>query len=300
MKEIAVIIPAFRAQHLHRTLSSLALQTEKNFAVYVGDDASPDDLKGIAGEFEDTLDIYYTRFEENFGIARQSAHLERCLGLTQGEPLVCFLSDDNEWTPDVARRVGKAARRHQEINVFHLNTDYIDTASEPAGKGRRYCRKMRPERLFRRIFVKQAPAPFSSFFFRREALEKAMFQIRDVSRSPLTLVFACMTPKGRLLTVRYARLRKRIYSADSVTNPATMLEKSQQMQSFFGWSEYFFEDGYPLSPRDRVELFAAHAAGMYPSRTEAEILEKFLTFRVFEREFSKNRGKRILHRSLKR
>ena len=297
-KDLAIVILAYRGALLHRALSSLQIQKDKHFRVYVCDDASPEDIALSLNDFEDSLDIVYTRFEENFGIRRQGAHLERCLSLVRDETLVCFFSDDNELTRDAVQRIRKAAKRHPEINVFHLNTAFIDASSVRTGEGKRYCRKMKPAPLFRRIFCKEAPASLSSFFFRKEALGKAMFQIRDVSRSPLTLVFSAMGTDGVLLTPCRARLLKRPHASEYASNPATTLEKALQLQSFFGWSEYFFEGKYPLSPRDRVELFARHAASMYPARTEEEILAKFLGFRVFEREFGKGRGKRILHRSL--
>ncbi|MBR5699951.1 MAG: glycosyltransferase family 2 protein [Bacteroidales bacterium] len=295
---IAIILLAYRGAHLHRALSSLRLQKYRDFRVYVCDDASPDNIAGTVSEFEDTLDMIYTRFEENYGIARQSAHLERCLALTRDEPLVCFFSDDNEFSPDALRRIARAARRKEDVSVFHLNTDWIDEASTVTGKGRRYWPKLSPERLFRQIFVSESPAPLSSFFFRREALERAMFQIRDLQRAPLTLVFAAMGNQGRLWTPCHSRLLKRPHSEDYASDPVILLDKALQLQSFFSWSEYFFEGNYPLSPRRRVELFARFAAQMYPARSEEEIREKFLTYRVFEREFGKWKGKRILHRML--
>ena len=291
MEELAIIIPAFRGLHLHRALSSLRLQKDRHFRVYVCDDASPDEIASVAAEFEDTLDLTYCRFEENYGATRPSAHLQRCLDQTRGEGLVCFFSDNNEWTVDAVRQIRRAAERRTEVDVFHLNTVFIDEASVRTGDGRRFGRRLDARKLFRRIFVKGAPAPMSSFVFRRPALDRAMFQIKDIFRSPLTLVFAAIGIEGELFTVRRARLLKR--AGESMT-----LEKALQLQSFFFWSEYFFGESYPLSPRDRVELFAARAADMYPALSEEEIREKFLQFRVFEREMGKGRGKRILHRAL--
>ena len=40
-KEIAIIIPAFKAFYLEQTLQSFVNQTNKNFTIYIGDDNSP-------------------------------------------------------------------------------------------------------------------------------------------------------------------------------------------------------------------------------------------------------------------
>ena len=296
MKDLAIILLAFRGAHLHRALSSLQLQRDKNFRVYVCDDASPDDIAGTVSEFEDRLDLVYYRFAEHLGIAQQSAHLARCLEKTGSEGLICFFSDDSELTPDAVRRIRRAARNHPDVPVFHLNTAYINETSERTGEGKRFFRQMMSPALFRRIFQAGAPAPLSSFFFRRAALEGAMFQIKEVSRAPLTLVFAALGAQGSLFTPWRARLLKRPHSLDDKSNPDS-LERVQQVLSFFGWTEYFFEK-YPLKPKERVELFASYAAMLYPARPESEVADLLLRFRVFERDFGKLRGKRILHRSL--
>ena len=291
---LAFIIPAYRAQYLHRLLGSLVIQKDRNFKVYVFDDASPEDIASIAGEFEDRLDLSYHRFPDNLGVKGHPTHLARCLAQIGDEPLVWFLADDDELTRDAVGQVRRAARRLEECEVFHLETDWINESSELTGKGRRsgWLFPLTAARLFRRIFEAGMPAPLSSFVFRRQALDRAMFQIRDVNRSPLTLAFAATGTEGRIGRVRRARLWRRPPVDEAP------LEKAAQMLSFFAWSEYFFGEQYPLTPRKRVDVFATCAAAMYPALPEEEIRKEFLQMRVFEREMSKGRGKRILHRHL--
>ena len=45
---LAIVIPAYKAAFLGRTLASIAAQTDRHFVVYVGDDASPHDLADLA------------------------------------------------------------------------------------------------------------------------------------------------------------------------------------------------------------------------------------------------------------
>ena len=40
---LAIIIPYFKLLFFEETLQSLAIQTDKRFKVYIGDDASPED-----------------------------------------------------------------------------------------------------------------------------------------------------------------------------------------------------------------------------------------------------------------
>ena len=69
-KKIAIIIPAYKSRFLQQTLASIAAQTDKAFTVYIGDDASPHDLKNIVCLYQDKLDIVYHRFEDELGRTR--------------------------------------------------------------------------------------------------------------------------------------------------------------------------------------------------------------------------------------
>ena len=53
---LAIVIPYFKKKYFETTLESLAIQTEKKFKVYIGDDASTEDptalLKKVEGQFD--------------------------------------------------------------------------------------------------------------------------------------------------------------------------------------------------------------------------------------------------------
>ena len=64
---LAIIIPAYKPDYLAETLESLTKQTNKDFKVYIGDDASPFSLEDIVGQFSDKLNIVYKKFDKNIG-----------------------------------------------------------------------------------------------------------------------------------------------------------------------------------------------------------------------------------------
>ena len=64
---LAIVIPAYKAEFLSGTLSSLANQTDKRFNVYIGDDCSPANLENIVAPFLDKMSINYRRFPHNAG-----------------------------------------------------------------------------------------------------------------------------------------------------------------------------------------------------------------------------------------
>lgn len=126
MTKLAIIIPAFKAIYLEQALNSLANQQDKRFRVYVGDDASPEDLKSICGNFTDRLDLHYHRFEHNMGGTALAKHWNRCIALTS-ESWLWLFSDD-----DIADAGCNAAFQHalestnSAFDVYHFQVNIID------------------------------------------------------------------------------------------------------------------------------------------------------------------------------
>ena len=94
LNDLAIIIPAFKGIYLRDALNSLASQQDKRFRVYVGDDASPEDLRSICGNYKDCLDLHYHRFEHNLGGSALAKHWNRCIALSNEQWLWLFSDDD--------------------------------------------------------------------------------------------------------------------------------------------------------------------------------------------------------------
>ena len=294
-RNIAFIIPAYRATDLHRTLQSLAMQTDRGFSVYLADDAVPGDLSALCAEFEDALDIRHTRFEDSLGGISRSKHLSRALALAGGETFVCFLGDGAELTPKCVRRLRKTIENHPEYNVYHWNTEILDAAGNPDGKVFRYGASIRADKLFRRLFLKGWPAPLSSFVFRRETLLTAGIFDAECYSTDFQNIFACAGEKG-VRTVWLSRIRRRV---PTVPDPALAERETLSLLAFFRWSETFFGEEYPISTGDRLDLFAETAARLFPTYTAEEVKERYMAFEVCQGPIRKLRASSAIRAALK-
>ncbi len=79
MCELAIVIPAYKIIYFEQVLISIANQTNRNFHLYVGDDASPDDFISLINKYKNKIDITYVRFENNLGKNDLVSHWERCI-----------------------------------------------------------------------------------------------------------------------------------------------------------------------------------------------------------------------------
>jgi glycosyltransferase involved in cell wall biosynthesis len=128
--ELGIVIPAYKSRFLRQALESIAQQTDNRFRVYVGDDASPDDLKKICDDFADRLDLLYTRFSENLGQNSLVAHWNRCIRRSS-EPWVWLFCDDDLMEPKCAEMFYKTIDRAKDtLRVLRFNTLTIDDDDE--------------------------------------------------------------------------------------------------------------------------------------------------------------------------
>lgn len=92
---LAIVIPAYKANYLSEALDSIALQTDKRFCVYIGDDNSSEDIESIVSKYDGRFNYIYKRFEENLGGKDLVAQWERCIDMTRNEPWIWLFSDDD-------------------------------------------------------------------------------------------------------------------------------------------------------------------------------------------------------------
>ncbi len=92
---LAIVIPYYKKAYFKECLDSLAKQSNKNFKIYVGDDASPEDPKNLLQEYEGKLDFSYHRFSENLGQISLTKQWHRCINLSEGEEWLMILGDDD-------------------------------------------------------------------------------------------------------------------------------------------------------------------------------------------------------------
>jgi glycosyltransferase involved in cell wall biosynthesis len=126
MEKLAIIIPAYRARFLERTLASLAAQTDRRFHVYVGDDASPELVEPLVRKFQEQLPLTYHRFAENLGGQSLTQHWARCIALS-AEPWIWLFSDDDVLEPEcVAAFYRTVEATDSAFDVYRFDTVFID------------------------------------------------------------------------------------------------------------------------------------------------------------------------------
>jgi glycosyltransferase involved in cell wall biosynthesis len=92
---LAIVIPYYKLTFFEETLQSLAIQTDQNFLVYIGDDASPENPTALLNKYQGKFDFVYHRFEINLGGISLTQQWERCITLLDNEEWIMILGDDD-------------------------------------------------------------------------------------------------------------------------------------------------------------------------------------------------------------
>jgi glycosyltransferase involved in cell wall biosynthesis len=126
MNLLTVVIPFYKRSFLDAALGSLAAQTDKNFKVFIGDDASPEDPSEIIQTYRSRLDLTYQRFSDNLGRTSLVGHWNRCVRQTDSEWVWLFSDDDvaGENCVEVFRRSWEETKG--DFDVYRYNTRTID------------------------------------------------------------------------------------------------------------------------------------------------------------------------------
>lgn len=120
-RDLAIIIPAYKADYLDDTLKSIASQTDKRFTVYIGDDCSPDNLLSIITKYENSIPIVYHRFEQNMGGQDLVNHWHRCVDLSKEEPYIWLFSDDDTMDSNCVEEFHKLPNHIKNSSLIHFN-----------------------------------------------------------------------------------------------------------------------------------------------------------------------------------
>ena len=122
---LAIVIPAYKAEFLRQTLESIDNQTNKNFTLYIGDDASPYDLRTVIDEFINSLNIVYKRFAKNAGGKDLVKQWERCIELSENEKWIWLFSDDDLMTPDCVESFFETTEK-TEADLYRFDIKMIN------------------------------------------------------------------------------------------------------------------------------------------------------------------------------
>lgn len=94
MKKLAIVIPYYKMDFFEKTIQSVASQSNRNFVLYIGNDASPDDPLPVIEKYFSPEDYLYFNYTDNVGGKNLALQWERILDNVQEEWFQILGDDD--------------------------------------------------------------------------------------------------------------------------------------------------------------------------------------------------------------
>lgn len=170
-KQLAIVIPAYKIDFFRATLDSLAAQTCKDFAVYIGDDCSPANFEGLVNEYRNKLDIHYQKFVVNMGSRDLVSQWKRCINMTQGEPWLWLFSDDDLMGKRCVELFFNAISHNESVDLFHFNVDIIDANGHIIKQTTRYPKVLASKSFYKKKSSAQLDSFVVEYIFSRKIYE---------------------------------------------------------------------------------------------------------------------------------
>ena len=244
MKRLAIIIPAYKATFLPAALDSIAVQTCKDFTLYVGDDCSPEPIGEIVERYREKIDLVYQRFNTNLGGRDLVAQWERCIDMSQDEPYIWLFSDDDVMEPNCVEQLLKTIDATQgAYDVYHFNVDIIDDRGAFVGRKQDYPAVLSAYRFYRGKSAGSISAFVVENVFSRKIYEQSHgFMKYDMAWGSDIATWIVFSGEKGLCTVPHARVKWRQSSQNISPNYSRQIaeRKLRADQNLLNWAYQYF------------------------------------------------------------
>lgn len=258
---LAIIIPAYKSTYFHETLQSIANQTSKKFTLYIGDDASPNNLEEIVKRYEKEIDIVYRRFNENVGGKDLIAQWNRCIEMSIDEDWLWLFSDDDIMAPNCVELFYKYIESDKESQLLHFNAEIINGEGKLYAGGKTFPLKMTcsdffENRMSRKIFS----FAVEYIFTRRLYIEQEKFQVFDLAWCSDDATWIKFAKNKGISTIDTNVLVYWRYSGENISSlnidESILYRKLNSKVAYLKWAIDFFKNNNKtivVNPINRVK-----------------------------------------------
>ena len=125
----SILVPAYKSTYLKECIESILAQTYKNLELIIVDDASPEDIKSIVNQCDDSRISFY-RNEQNCGAVNVVDNWNKCLEYAKGDYVIC-MGDDDMLYPNCLEVYNQLIFAYPDKDVYHGRTEIIDEKGAP-------------------------------------------------------------------------------------------------------------------------------------------------------------------------
>lgn len=298
---LAIVIPYFKLTFFDATLQSLAMQTNKRFNLYIGNDASPENPEMLLAKFEGKLNYTYHCFEKNLGSISLPKQWERCIALSQNEPWIMVLGDDDEVGLNCVQTFYENldAILNLKCEVVRFASRFIDDKGLPLQKFNDYIHPIteKAEDSFFRNFKGMSRSSLSEHIFTRKAFEKfsfTEFPLAWHSDDKAWLDYCGICP---IYTINQGFVKIRVTDLSITGMVDNMILKQKARFLFF--KTILFSNAYKFSDKQKAELLLEYGT-LLKQQNQVDLQNILVVFFQFLKIGDFYNGLRFLRRMFRK
>ncbi len=177
MNKLAIVIPFYKIDFFEQTLKSIANQINKNYTLYIGNDASPDNPIVLINKYFKKAEYKYFDYKENIGGKNLALQWERILGNVK-EEWFQILGDDDVLSENFVDEFYNNLKEVQlyDSNVIKSSQCLIDDEGKIISSFTKFPKTFPRYYNWHRKFVVGERASLSEHIFKTTAYCKYGFQ----------------------------------------------------------------------------------------------------------------------------
>ncbi len=262
MRNLAVVIPAYKIRHLPEVFQCLKEQTCQDFNLYVFDDASPDDIKACFDTFFAESDhVFFHRFPDNMGGHNLSLHWNRCLKMLGDEEWVWFFSDDDLMSEDCIATFYKCVGSSGVADVMRFTLQGTNDRGDKIPLKNPTVSQLTCEEFFSQLYSWQIDARMPEFILRKsKLLEIGGFEPYDLAWRSDNATVMKMTYPNSIYVMPKGVVTWR-FGMENISGKSDLNSRKNLVTiKFFNWVDAFFQERslhYQLTEQQLLTAYAS-------------------------------------------
>lgn len=246
MSTLAIVIPAYKITFLDEALLSISNQTCKDFVLYIGDDASPDDIKRVIDKYSHEMTIKYHRFDTNQGGTDLVAQWERCIDMVQDEEWIWLFSDDDTIDTNCVEAFYNQLKTNDTFDIYHFNVNIINTEGTIIKNEivLKYPVLIDHYTYYKRKLSGKLSSYVVEYIFNKETFYKSgRFQNFDLAWGSDVATWVKLSYAKNMCTIPVSTVnwRRSLLNISPNNSELMVIRKLNSVIKFLSWSKKYFE-----------------------------------------------------------
>lgn len=248
MNKLAIVIPYFNIRFFEHTLKSVAVQTNNNFTLYIGNDASNDDPHSLISKYFKEDEYQFFDYKQNVGGKNLALQWERILDNVQ-EEYFQILGDDDMISANFVETFYQSIPqlKEEKITVLKFIHEWVDEHNRPIELIDYDADTINATDFIIKKYKGEIKSSLSENIFLTKMYRKFGFEKIPLAWGSDDLAIFTFSNFDKILYNRKAKVQVRISSSSISGSETINLEKTRAFNIFREklikkYSTYFIQD----------------------------------------------------------